>query len=97
MNAAHIQVRPAARRTLLDMDKPTRRRLQRAIDALAEHARPAAAIALTGLPGALRIRVSAHQVVYEIQDDKNEVLILLIEPDQQPRTNGGKHLVNEPR
>lgn len=74
-----IQVRPAARDALLQLDKPTRRRLQRAIDGLAG-GRPDTAVALTGRPGVWRVRVGAHQVLYTETGEtkKKEVLILLI-------------------
>lgn len=79
-----IQVRPAARAALLQLDKPTRRRLQRAIDRLPEE-RPEGAIALTGRPGTFRVRVGRHQVLYtETETERKEVLILLVAPATDP-------------
>lgn len=72
-----IQVRPTARDALLHLDKPTRRRLQRAIDGLPTE-RPESAVALTGQPGVFRVRVGGHQVVYAEAEQK-EVLILVVE------------------
>jgi mRNA-degrading endonuclease RelE of RelBE toxin-antitoxin system len=77
---SHIRLRPAARQALLDLDKPLRRRLQRAIDGLPDHA-PPNAVALTALPGARRFELAAHRVVYTTRDE--EVTILLIEPDER--------------
>jgi mRNA interferase RelE/StbE len=48
---------------------------------LAECAQPAGAVALAGLPGALRFRVGDHQVVYTV--DEGEVLILVIDVDHR--------------
>jgi mRNA-degrading endonuclease RelE of RelBE toxin-antitoxin system len=78
-----IQVRPAARDALLHLDKPTRRRLQRAIDGLPGE-RPEAAVPLTGQPGVFRIRVGGHQVLYaetehKVETEHKEVLILVVE------------------
>jgi mRNA-degrading endonuclease RelE of RelBE toxin-antitoxin system len=72
-----IQVRPTARDALLHLDKPTRRRLQRAIDGLPTD-RPDTAVALTGQPGVFRVRVGGHQVVYA-ETEQKEVLILVVE------------------
>lgn len=76
-----IKLRPAARDTLRTLDKPVRRRLQHAIDGLGRRARPATAIELSGQPGALRLPVGDHQIVYTIDDRTHdqEVLILLID------------------
>jgi mRNA interferase RelE/StbE len=72
-----ISLRPAARDVLLRLDKPTRRRLQYAIDGLAIQAQPQDAVGLRGQPGALRLRVGDHQLVYTIK--QQEVLVLLID------------------
>jgi mRNA-degrading endonuclease RelE of RelBE toxin-antitoxin system len=63
-----IHIHPAARQALLDLDKPARRRLQHAIDGLADLAQPTGAVPLTGQPGVLRLRVGGHQVVYAVRD-----------------------------
>jgi mRNA interferase RelE/StbE len=79
MSHYRIQLRPDAREALLGLDKPVRRRLQRAIDGLAEHAHPERVVVLAGQPGALRLRVGDHQVVYTIRDQ--DVLVLVIGAD----------------
>lgn len=74
-----IHLRPAARDALLSLDKPTRRGLQHAIDALAAGPPPAGAVGLSSPPGAMRVPVGDHQLIYEInENDDKEVLILLI-------------------
>lgn len=75
------QVRPAARDALLQLDKPTRRRLQRAIDSLPTEE----AVPLTGQPGTFRLRVGGHQVLYT-ETDQKEVLILLVAQASAPET-----------
>jgi mRNA interferase RelE/StbE len=90
MSHYRIQLRPDAREVLLGLDKPVRRRLQRAIDGLADHAHQHQAreqggpVALAGLPEALRLRVGDHQVVYTVRDQ--EVLVLVIGADHQSTT-----------
>lgn len=86
MSAHRIELRPGARTALLDLDKPTRRQLQRAIDSLAGAPRPADAVELAGLPGALRINVGKHKVVYTADD--RAITILVIDKAQPPATAG---------
>lgn len=66
-----IEVRPPARDALLTLTRPTRRRLQHAIDELADQPRPHSAVEMAS---ALRVRVDDHQVIY--QANPNTVLIL---------------------
>ena len=52
-----------AREAFLALDKPVRRRIGEAIDALAADPRPAAAKMITGAHGVLRIRVGDYRVL----------------------------------
>ena len=72
--AYKIIVQPGARKAFLALDGPVRSRVGAAIDALA--ARPPGAKALVGMVGALRVRVGAYRVVYEVQDDRLVVLVI---------------------
>jgi mRNA interferase RelE/StbE len=72
-----VSLRPAVRDALLRLDKPTRRRLQYAIDSLTTEAQPPGAVELRGQADALRLRVGDHQLVYTIK--QQEVLILVID------------------
>jgi mRNA interferase RelE/StbE len=72
-----IELRPGARKALLGLGKPVRRRLQRRIDGLAGQPHPQDAIALVGHPGTLRIKVGEHRVVYTVRD--HELLVLVID------------------
>jgi mRNA interferase RelE/StbE len=71
-----IVVQPRARRAFLALDKPVRKRVSAAIDALATDPRPQGAKALTGMTGVLRVRVGDYRIVYEVQDDQLVVLVI---------------------
>jgi len=62
----HIEVQPGVRKALLNLDKPIRRRVQRAIDDLADCPRPQGVTALAGAPGTLRIHVGDYRVIYRL-------------------------------
>lgn len=72
----HVELSPAAERTLRKLDKPTARRLVIAISALGRHPRPPASTPLVGHPGVLRRRVGDYRIVYRVQDDRLIVLVL---------------------
>ncbi len=74
--AYEIIVQPRARKAFLALDGPVRSRVGAAIDALAADPRPPGAKALVGMVGALRVRVGAYRVVYEVQDDRLVVLVI---------------------
>jgi len=72
-----IELRPRARKAFLALDKPVKRRVSDAIEALAGDPRPAGVKALQGLPGALRIRVAGdYRIVYQVDDAQLVVLVL---------------------
>lgn len=73
-----IEWKPSARKQVRRLDVSTRRRLLAAIDDLSQQPRPVGSVTLTGSPGWRRIRIGAHRVVYEVQDDILVVLILRI-------------------
>jgi len=72
-----IEWRPRARKAFLALDKPVRRRIGEAVDALAADPRPAAAKMITGAHGVLRIRVGDYRVVYTI--DEGELIVLVLD------------------
>lgn len=82
MTTYHIEVSPRACQALHALGKPTRRRIQHAIDTLADQPRPPGAIPLTGPPGRHRLRAGTHQVLYAVRD--NAVLILDIAHTNSP-------------
>lgn len=70
-----IKVAPAAVRQLRMLDVAARRRVQAAIELLAEHPRPSGARKLAGGDGEWRVRTGDFRVVFEINDD---VLLILV-------------------
>ena len=76
MNRYQIKITRDALRALAKLDKPVRRRVQAAIEALSEQPRPHGVIALHGLPGAYRIRVGDYRVIYTIDAGRLVVLVV---------------------
>jgi mRNA interferase RelE/StbE len=71
-----VVVAPAAIRQLRKMDAVARRRIQAAIDLLAENPRPPAAKRLVNFEGEWRVRVGDYRIVYDIHDGELLVLVL---------------------
>lgn len=71
-----VVVAPAARRQLRKLDPVARRRVQAAIDLLAEEPRPPAAKRLVDFSGEWRVRVGDYRIVYDIHDTELIVLVL---------------------
>ncbi len=76
-----IQWRPRARKAFLSLDKPVRRRIGEAVDALAADPRPAAAKMITGAHGVLRIRVGDYRVLYTI--DEGQLIVLVLDAEHR--------------
>jgi mRNA interferase RelE/StbE len=70
-----VQVAPAAVRQLRKLDGTALRRVQAAIELLAEEPRPSGAKKLVGGDGEWRVRTGDYRIVYEINDG---VLLLLV-------------------
>lgn len=73
-----LEVAPAALRQLRKLDPPARRRVQAAMELLAEQPRPSGAKKLVGGEGEWRVRTGDYRVVYEIHDDVLLVLVLAV-------------------
>jgi mRNA interferase RelE/StbE len=71
-----VEVAPAAMRQLRKVDPQARRRVQAAIELLAEQPRPSGAKKLVGGEGEWRARTGDYRVVYEIRDDVLLVLVI---------------------
>jgi mRNA interferase RelE/StbE len=69
-----VEVRPAALRTLRNLDATVRPRIEGAIALLAEDPRPPASRPLRGRPG-YRVRVGDYRIIYTVQDD---VLLIVV-------------------
>ncbi|MGH3412583.1 MAG: type II toxin-antitoxin system RelE family toxin [Marmoricola sp.] len=74
MSAHRVELRPAAVRSLRQLDPQVRRRIQGAIGLLAQDPRPPGARALQGRPG-LRVRVGDYRIIYTVDDD---VLLVVV-------------------
>ncbi len=74
MSRYRVEVRPAALRTLRNLDATVRPRIEGAIALLAEDPRPPASRPLRGRPG-YRVRVGDYRIIYTVQDD---VLLIVV-------------------
>ena len=73
-----IEVAPAAVRQLRKLDPSARRRVQAAIELLADQPRPSGAKKLVGGAGEWRVRTGDFRVVYEVYDDVLLVLVVAV-------------------
>ena len=71
-----VRLAPAAVRRLRKLDPPGRRRVQAAIDLLAEDPRPPRARQLVGGAGEWRVRTGDFRIIYDIRD--GELLVLVV-------------------
>jgi len=71
-----VEVAPAALRQLRKLDPPARRRVQAAIELLADQPRPSGATKLVGGEGEWRVRTGDYRIVYEVHD--NVLLVLVV-------------------
>jgi mRNA interferase RelE/StbE len=69
---------PAAHRQLGKLDPPARRRIQAAVELLADDPRPPSAKKLIGESSQWRVRTGDYRVVYTIRDDILIVLVLAV-------------------
>jgi mRNA interferase RelE/StbE len=70
-----VRLAPAAVRQLRELDPPGRRRVQAAIDLLAENPRPPGARQLVGGAGEWRVRTGDFRITYDIRDEELLVLV----------------------
>lgn len=73
-----VALSPMAARQLRKLDAPVRRRIQAALELLAEQPRPPSATRLVGGAGEWRVRTGDYRIVYEIDDDRLLILVLRI-------------------
>ena len=73
-----IEVAPAAVRQLKKLDPSARRRVQAAIEILAEEPRPAGAKKLVGEVDLWRVRTGDYRVVYSIDDGVLLVFVVAV-------------------
>lgn len=73
-----IELAPSAVRQLRKLDAGARRRIQAAVELLAEVPRPPGAKKLVGGDGEWRIRTGDYRIIYEIRDDVLVILVLAV-------------------
>ncbi len=73
-----IEFSPAAVRQLRKLDGQARRRIQAAVELLAQEPRPVRAKKLVGGNGEWRVRTGDYRIVYEIDDGMLVVLVLAV-------------------
>jgi mRNA interferase RelE/StbE len=73
-----VEIAPAAVRQLRKLDPTARRRVQAAIELLADDPRPPKARKLVGGVGEWRVRTRDFRIVYEIHDGRLLVLVLAV-------------------
>jgi mRNA interferase RelE/StbE len=71
-----VSLSPAAASRLRKFDPDIRRRIQAAVELLAENPRPPAATRLLGGAGEWRARTGDYRVIYEVHDSDLLVLVL---------------------
>ena len=78
MTVYRVEFERAASRALKRLDEPVRRRVFRAVAALAEDPRPAGAEVLSAPERLYRIRIGDYRVIYAIEDDRLLVLVVQV-------------------
>ena len=73
-----VTLAPVAARQLRKLDPHVRRRVQAAIELLADDPRPPTATRLVGGAGEWRVRTGGYRIIYEIEEDRLLVLVLSI-------------------
>lgn len=73
-----VNLAPSVARQLRKLDPPARRRIQAAIDLLADNPRPPAATQLVGGAGEWRVRTGNYRIIYDIHDDELLILVLAV-------------------
>ena len=73
-----ITFAPGAARQLRKLDPQARRRVQAALELLADEPRPPAATQLVGGAGEWRVRTGDYRIVYEIRDGQLLVLVIAV-------------------
>ncbi len=73
-----VSLRPGAERQRRKLDAQIRQRVNEALLALEDTPRPLGVVKLRGSDREWRIRIGDYRIIYEIDDDGNQVIILRI-------------------
>jgi len=71
-----VTLAPSAARQVREFDPQVRRRVQAAIELLADDPRPPTATRLLGGAGEWRVRTGDYRIIYEIEENRLLVLVL---------------------
>jgi mRNA interferase RelE/StbE len=77
-SAYDIRFRRSALRELNDLHQPFRRRVMRAIEALARDPRPHGVALLSGPERIWRVRVGDYRILYRVDDDRLLVVVIRV-------------------
>lgn len=77
MSRYRVGLRPSAVRALRKLDPPVARRVQAAIELLAQDPRPPAARRLRGRPG-WRVRTGDYRIIYTVDDGVLVVVVVAV-------------------
>jgi Cytotoxic translational repressor of toxin-antitoxin stability system len=76
--AYRVLLRRSAAHELANLPQPIRRRVARAIDALASDPRPPGAKLLTGPDRIWRLRIGDYRILYRVDDELVQVLVIRV-------------------
>jgi mRNA interferase RelE/StbE len=74
-----LELEQRARKHLAHIEPVSRRRLAKALDALAADPAPSGCTPLKGLPGVLRLRVGDYRIVYSVDRARHVVTVVDID------------------
>ena len=76
--AYQVIVKPSAEKVIRKLDRDTRRKVTRLLEALAEEPRPGGVVKLAGDDNLWRVRIGDYRVVYEIHDKRLVILVVKV-------------------
>ena len=81
-----LQLERAAKRQLVDLPGNVRQRAARLVKSLADNPRPAGAQELRDLPGVYRYSLNGWRIIYQIDDEAEQVIVLAVKYKRGPET-----------
>lgn len=81
-----LQLERAAKRQLVDLPGHVRQRAARLVKSLADNPRPAGAKELRDLPGVYRYSLNGWRIIYQIDDEAEQVTVLAVKYKRGPET-----------
>ena len=81
-----LKVTRTAKKELKRLPGHVRQRARRIVSALADNPRPREAKELCAMPGRYRIRLDKWRIIYRVDDDAQEVLLLRVRRKTGPET-----------